>query len=93
MPHGGKLIINADYDDMNKEINISFEDSGTGIKPENKDKILEPFFTTKAEGTGLGMALAYHVVTAHSGKIYVESEVNEGTKVTVKLPLNSENYI
>ncbi len=90
MPEGGDLKITAAADASGKEVIVSFKDTGVGISKEHLDKILEPFFTTKDEGTGLGLSLAYHVIRAHSGKLNIESELNSGTEIIVTLPVNSE---
>ncbi|HLY10171.1 MAG TPA: PAS domain S-box protein [Planctomycetota bacterium] len=68
---------------------IRIHDSGRGIAPEHLGKIFEPFFTTKSigEGTGLGLHVAYKIVTAHRGTIGVTSELGKGTEFTVRLPL------
>ncbi|HEY3251866.1 MAG TPA: PAS domain S-box protein [Ignavibacteria bacterium] len=87
MPGGGDLYITAKIDNERKEAVISFKDTGAGIPKENLDKILEPFFTTKNNGTGLGLSMAYHVIRAHSGKIYFESELNKGTNILIRLPV------
>lgn len=71
-----------------KEITIAISDTGCGISSENMDKILDPFFTTKAhgQGTGLGLSVAYSTIQKHNGSIEYESELNNGTKVMVHLP-------
>ena len=64
-------------------------DNGTGIRPEHRDKLFQPFFTTKptGEGTGLGLSISYDIVTQqHGGTIAVESEPGEFTEFTVRLP-------
>jgi PAS domain S-box-containing protein len=68
---------------------IRVRDTGRGISPEHLGKIFEPFFTTKeiGAGTGLGLHVAYKIVTAHRGTISVTSEVGKGTEFTVRLPL------
>jgi PAS domain S-box-containing protein len=68
---------------------IRIRDTGRGIPPEHLGKIFEPFFTTKeiGAGTGLGLHVAYKIVTAHRGTINVSSEVGKGTEFTVRLPL------
>lgn len=68
-------------------IKIYVEDNGIGIPKENIKKISEPFFTTKRNGTGLGVLLSTEIITAHDGKIEYESEENVGTTVTITLPL------
>ncbi len=66
---------------------LEVSDSGKGIKPENLGRVFEPFFTTKDvwSNVGLGLSVAYRVVTEHGGKIDVASELGAGAKVTVKL--------
>ena len=64
-------------------------DNGTGIPPEIKDKLFQPFFTTKptGEGTGLGLSISYDIVTQqHGGTIWVDSEPGAFTEFTVRLP-------
>jgi len=64
-------------------------DNGTGIPPEIKDKLFQPFFTTKptGEGTGLGLSISYDIVTRqHGGTIEVESEESAYTEFVVRLP-------
>jgi signal transduction histidine kinase len=69
---------------------ISVSDNGPGIPENIKDKIFQPFFTTKptGQGTGLGLSLSYDIVKAHGGEIKVESLENEGTEFTIQLPVN-----
>ena len=72
-----------------KGVTIHVHDNGPGIPPEIKDKIFQPFFTTKptGEGTGLGLSLSYDIVTkGHGGEIEVESEDGQGTEFIIKLP-------
>jgi signal transduction histidine kinase/ActR/RegA family two-component response regulator len=75
------------------EPSVAFEvqDAGSGIAPEHLPHIFEPFFTTKpaGQGTGLGLALVYRTVTAHQGRISIDSELGRGTKVTITLPVGA----
>jgi signal transduction histidine kinase len=71
----------------NGHIIISIADHGVGIAPENLGRILEPFFTTRPDGTGLGLPIARQIATAHGGEIAIASEVGRGTTVRVHLPL------
>jgi signal transduction histidine kinase len=80
----GSIEIKAQMDE--KEIKVSFKDSGIGIENEYLDKIFEPFFTTKAKGTGLGLSVCQQIVNLHGGSIFVESQIGKGTIVTVSLP-------
>jgi two-component system NtrC family sensor kinase len=75
--------------DLGDAVEIRVRDNGTGIAPEIKDKLFQPFFTTKptGEGTGLGLSISYDVVTQqHGGTITVDSRVGEFTEFTVRLP-------
>ncbi|MBO8436976.1 MAG: histidine kinase [Spirochaetes bacterium] len=85
MPGGGKLSIFV-YLDGNWET-IRVEDTGTGIDEEQLGKIFEPYFTTKASGTGLGLTVVYKVIKEHRGDIFVSSEPGKGTVFTIKLPV------
>lgn len=71
------------------KIKIVVADNGPGIPPEIKDKIFQPFFTTKptGEGTGLGLSLAYDIVKAHGGELKVETQEGEGTTFFIYLPI------
>jgi signal transduction histidine kinase len=70
-----------------KTIKIFIEDNGIGISEENLKRISEPFFTTKQNGTGLGVLLSKEIIKAHGGNIEYESEERVGTRVTITLPL------
>ncbi len=65
-------------------------DSGVGIKPEDMDKIMLPFYTTKelGKGTGLGLPLSYKIINEMKGEIHIESKVMEGTTIKIKIPIN-----
>ena len=65
---------------------IIFSDTGVGIEPENLKKIFDPYYTTKAEGTGLGLMMVEKVIREHGGSIKVLSEPDKGTTVIVTLP-------
>jgi two-component system sensor histidine kinase HydH len=66
---------------------IEVQDTGTGIPAEDLDKVLDPYFTTKPDGTGLGLALAYKIIDEHNGSIRFSSLEGEGTTVTISFPL------
>jgi signal transduction histidine kinase len=74
----------------NQQLIISITDTGCGIRPEDIPKITDPFFTTKdpGKGTGLGLSIAYNIVQEHRGTLEFESELREGTRVTITLPLS-----
>lgn len=69
-------------------LQISIKDNVSGISPEIKDKIFQPFFTTKpsGQGTGLGLSLSYDIIKAHGGKIEVKTEEGKGTEFIITLP-------
>ena len=75
--------------EFGKSVEIRVRDNGVGVPPENRDKLFQPFFTTKptGEGTGLGLSISYDIVTQqHGGTIEVESEPGALTEFTVRLP-------
>jgi two-component system sensor histidine kinase HydH len=82
MPDGGTLSITAMP--SGSFISITVTDSGHGINPDDMKKVYEPFFTTKARGTGLGLALCKKIIEEHNGTIGIESS-SSGTKVTLVL--------
>jgi CheY-like chemotaxis protein len=67
-------------------VEVSIQDSGHGIPPEILPRVFDPFFTTRATGTGLGLATSYSIARRHGGHIAIESRVGEGTTVTLLLP-------
>jgi len=70
-----------------KKVRIIIEDDGPGIKEEEKDKIFEPFYTTKQDGTGLGLAITKHIIEVHKGMIKAESGNQKGTRFIIELPV------
>ncbi|MDR0401071.1 MAG: PAS domain-containing protein [Treponema sp.] len=85
MPEGGKLTVKTGQKD--NEVFISVMDTGLGIPEENLSKIFEPYFTTKAAGSGLGLTLVFKIIREHRGEISVKSREGEGTCFTVSLPV------
>jgi two-component system sensor histidine kinase PilS (NtrC family) len=83
MPSGGTLTISiAEEDD---EWRVSFADTGSGIHPQQLEKIFEPFQSGFKGGTGLGLAIVYQILQAHGAKIQVSSEAGIGTEFTLRL--------
>jgi signal transduction histidine kinase len=94
MPEGGTLTLTTRAADGTVDLDVT--DTGVGIPPENLDKILKPFFSTKSFGTGLGLPLVARVVAAHGGRLWAESETGakggagggpHGTTFHVHLPV------
>ena len=91
MPSGGELEVRADFV---KKAHTSFcriavSDTGTGIAEENREKIFDPYFTTKKEGTGLGLAIVQRIVFDHKGNVWAESDGANGTTVFIDLPMSA----
>ena len=86
MPGGGSLRISAQCSD--RCVAIAFKDVGTGIPPETFSRIFEPYYTTKAAGSGLGLMIVQRIVQDHGGRIDIRSEPNVGTTFTILLPLD-----
>ena len=95
LPKGGDLIIRAEEEDHHIKIQVS--DTGTGMSRETKEKVFEPFYSTKNKGTGLGLAIVFNIIQKHQGKIEVASAIGKGTTFTIILPKeeqrNAENVI
>lgn len=75
--------------DNRPHVKVTFYDHGTGIPADIKDKVMNPFFTTKPAGvgTGLGLSISHNIVVDHGGKLMIDSAVGEFTKVSVILPV------
>ncbi len=85
MPQGGKLTISSRA--AGGDVEFMLNDTGVGMAKEVSEKIWTPFFTTKAKGMGLGLAICRRIIEAHQGKISVDSIIGEGTTFTVTIPL------
>jgi signal transduction histidine kinase len=85
MPDGGTLSILTSKEGPGVTIQIA--DTGTGIDAKVKENLFRPFMTTKKKGTGLGLAVSYKLIQDHNGDIHLESEMNYGTTVIIRLPL------
>jgi two-component system NtrC family sensor kinase len=82
--------------DLPDAIEVRVRDNGTGIPPEIRDKLFQPFFTTKptGEGTGLGLSISYDIVTQqHGGTITVDSELGAFTEFVIRLPRQQRTTI
>jgi signal transduction histidine kinase len=84
VPAGGRLTVRARTEGRGVEILV--EDTGRGIPPEDLPRVLEPFFTTKPEGNGLGLSICRSLVWQMGGDMTIESEVGRGTRVRIRVP-------
>lgn len=95
MPHGGRLTLDARPAELHAEItgwhlHLRVTDTGHGIDDATMSRLWEPFFTTKHEGTGLGLSMVYGIVRQHGGRITAESRVGHGSTFHIFLPLHDE---
>jgi PAS domain S-box-containing protein len=86
--HDGGRIEVALNEISDSRLHIEVSDNGSGIPPDRLNRIFQPFFTTKKDGTGLGLATCKRIVLDHDGRIWVESDVGSGTHFHVEIPLN-----
>lgn len=84
MPQGGDLIVQTESDERTLRARIT--DTGTGIPPEELDKVFRVYYSTKAGGTGLGLPTARRIIQEHGGSLTLKSEVGRGTQALVTLP-------
>ena len=90
MPEGGELMVSTEPDQTDQQVMVTVQDNGCGIQDKDKELLFSPFFSTKAHGTGLGLAVSYGIVKDHGGGIRFESRVGEGATFMVLLPLRQE---
>jgi signal transduction histidine kinase len=91
--NGCHPVLKVKTRDLGDVVEVRIRDNGIGITPEIRDKLFQPFFTTKptGEGTGLGLSISYDIVTQeHGGTIEVDSEVGRFTEFTVRLPRRNQ---
>jgi two-component system, NtrC family, nitrogen regulation sensor histidine kinase NtrY len=89
MPQGGTLTLRTRNTGDRARLEIS--DTGTGLTPEERERIFTPYYTTKQHGTGLGLAVVQSVVSDHHGTISVNSETGRGTTFIIDLPKHAED--
>jgi two-component system NtrC family sensor kinase len=87
MPEGGKLTIETILYAEAGVCEVNITDTGYGIAAENLEQIFNPFFTTKKQGTGLGLSVTYGIIKEHGGRIDVQSEPGKETTFRVVLPV------
>jgi signal transduction histidine kinase len=88
MPQGGILTLRTRGEDG--KVLIEVEDTGSGLTPEECERVFTPYYTSKQHGTGLGLAIVQSVVSDHGGRIRVQSEPGRGTAFVIELPSGSD---
>ena len=83
MPDGGTVTLGAITDD--DQVTFTVQDTGTGIAPDSLEKVLEPLFTTKARGMGLGLSITRAIAEKNKGTLAVTSELNKGSCFSIQL--------
>jgi two-component system, NtrC family, sensor histidine kinase HydH len=91
MPTGGDISIHVSFDEIRGQIVCNVRDSGTGIDPRHSQEIFEPFFTSKHEGTGLGLPIARKIIQEHGGEIVLAGTGSDGTTIQITLPAGDRN--
>jgi PAS domain S-box-containing protein len=88
MPHGGRLRVSTarEGDQATHWVLLSVEDTGQGMSEEVRERIFEPFFSTKEGGTGLGLAVVQQIVASYGGRIDISSEPGQGTRFDIRWP-------
>ena len=86
MPSGGTVAVVTTWESQ-ETARVTIADEGVGIAPQDLDKIFRLYYTTKSDGSGIGLPLAYRIVQQHDGRIDVASEVGRGTTMTIRLPV------
>jgi two-component system, NtrC family, sensor histidine kinase HydH len=91
MPGGGRLAVRSDFDERLREVTVLVSDTGPGVPVEDRARLFEPFFTTRSNGTGLGLALCREITVQHGGRIEYLATERSGATFRVVLPLQAES--
>ena len=89
MPQGGDVVVRLQR--SGERLELFFDDEGGGIPQEAMESLMDPFFTTKETGTGLGLGIVQNILQTHNGTIRVENRSPKGARVTVSLPITQES--
>jgi nitrogen fixation/metabolism regulation signal transduction histidine kinase len=93
LERGGELKIEMRKSSEDNFLTLAFADNGCGIKKRDLSRIFTPYFSTKKEGTGLGLFISKQIIEAHGGKIKIETEEGKGTQVMLELPCLQEEVV
>ncbi len=88
---GGIIQVKSSLNELEASVSVEVKDNGPGIDRKEQSKIFEPFFSTKSNGTGLGLSVSYGIVRNHQGSISVQSRPGEGTRFLVEIPFNQHD--
>src|SRR5207249_1118287 len=91
MPEGGRLEVRTDAAAEDTGVRLTVQDSGQGMAAEVRQRIFDPFFSTKEHGSGLGLAVVQQVVAGHGGRVEVHSQPDQGSRFEVWLPVANSN--
>lgn len=95
MPNGGTLKITSWYKEESDglSVHVAVSDSGVGIREEDRNKIFQPFYSTKERGTGMGLAICRRIVSQHGGEISFKTEEKKGSMFIVRIPLHASEFV
>ncbi|MBI4634908.1 MAG: hypothetical protein HY727_01030, partial [Candidatus Rokubacteria bacterium] len=86
---GGRLVVETVYAPDTATVTVTVEDNGSGMNEETLSRAFDLFYTTKPQGTGLGMAIVRSIVTSHGGQLTLDSVPGRGTAVRIRLPVGT----
>jgi two-component system, NtrC family, sensor histidine kinase HydH len=94
MPDGGVLRVQTELRNAKEapQVELRIQDTGPGIPEDLRQKVFNPFFTTREKGTGLGLAIVQSIVAGHHGEIEVDSRSGQGTAIVIRLPLSQDEF-
>jgi len=93
LSEGGRIEIKTELDSKESKMIISIKDNGCGIPEEDRENIFEPYFTTKKNGSGIGLALSKKIINQHEGTIEIMSFFGKETDVIIHLPIITEDHV
>lgn len=88
MGRDGELQVQVEFNEESAKVSIRIKDTGPGITDEDKEKLFQPYFSTKKDGTGLGLAIADRIVAEHGGSLTVSDNVPHGSVFTIEMPIH-----
>ena len=86
---GGDVTVETTYDASTERVRLVVSDTGPGISAEDKDKLFQPYFSTKVTGMGLGLPIVHEIIQEHGGAIRIEDNVPRGSRFVIELPVTA----